>query len=503
MSEIPRGQNQEFSIEDSWLELSDINSLTTQFRNSSTAAEISINDLNKYLMNPYAHLKQIRRASTYLTNKHGILKDVLRMVQSLPTLKYNLIWSSYDDKERNIKHEKKVQEFLEDINVVQFIRDGLYETAELGTVVTCLRSRKYVQFLDLDEIVIRKQRNGKWVVEYDLKILDSISNTQDKINKINSLPDEVTLQRYNAYRNSNDKEKNRYVEINNCHVVSIDSKRNSPYGLPMTLGAWLPILQKEIINKVERSVSGRMLNQIITLTADFIDKDKTKPVPKPLLQAYFNEVSKIVHKKDDMRSQKNESGSGVVALPHFLKLDSVNMDTTMFKDELYKKLNDDIYSSLGVSPSLIAGLEGNYASANVNHSKFFSYITTILEQFESILNDYIDDLLPKNQKCKLVLDRTTILEKNDEAKKFENFYLQTGVISPWIDTLFGGDSLNAMLDQAKHEREVLKTDDWFRPPLNAHTSSSKDLLDDKSQPNNENTEKTLDSDGNNTPSPTD
>ncbi|WP_133065295.1 hypothetical protein [Virgibacillus profundi] len=483
------------------MELAGLSDYVSQFGNSyASSADIKITDLYKYLMNPQAHIKQIRNASTYLTNRHGILKDVLRMVQSLPTLKYNLIWSNYDDVERNKKHEKKVQDFLDDIDVVQVLRDGLLEISELGTIVTCLRNRQYVQFLDLDDIVIREQRNGKWIVEFDFKTLDSIRNMEDKMIKINSLPNEVTVQSYNAYRNSNDKEKDRYVEISNCHVLNIGVRRGQPFGLPLTLGAWQSILQKEVINKVERSVSNRLLQQILVLQASHIDKEQTKPVPKEVLQAYFREVSKIITKKDDGRIQKNEGGNGLIALPHFLELDTVKMDTTLFKEELYSKMNNDIYQNLGVSPSLLAGLEGNYASANVNHSKFFSYITTILEQFETVLNDYIKMVLPKNQRCKLVLDRTTILEKESEIEKFKEFYQQTGVIEPWLNAIFGSGSLNAMINQSKYEKETLDTATWFTPPLNAHTSSGKDLQNPNSNPpSNENTEKSKTDNNNNTP----
>lgn len=482
------------------MELAGLSDYISQFSGQTIAADIKIADLYKYLMNPQAHIKQIRTASTYLTNRHGILKDVLRMVQSLPTLKYSLIWSSYDDIERNKKHEKKVQEFLETINVAKLLRDGLYEVAELGTVVACLRRKQYVQFLDLDEIVIRKQRAGKWIVEYDLQTLDSTTAVQEKIDKINSLPDEVTLQKYNSYRESNDREKSRYIELSNCHVINIDAKRNSPMGLPLTMGAWQAILQKEVINKVERSVSSRMISQIMVLQASHLDKEQNKPVPKEIIAAYFKEVSKLIDKKENGKGQTTEGGSGVIALPHFLELDSVKMDTSLFKQELYNKLDDDIYQNLGVSPALIAGLDGNYASANANNEKFFSYITTILEQFETVLNDYIKLILPKNQSCKLVLDRSTILDKNAKTEQFKEFFMQTNIIQPYIESLFGGNSFDAMLNQAKYEQSLEK-EKYIYPAQNAYTTSGKDLQNpgNNSQPTNENTEKTKTDNNNGTP----
>src|SRR5699024_7229824 len=147
------------------------------------------------------------------------------------------------------------------------VRDGLKEVPELGTVVTCLRANKYVQFLDLDEIVINKQRNGKWVVEYDLASLDNLSALEQQ-RKMYSLPDEVTPASYLPYKNKRD-DSIRYVELSNCDVIAIDNKRNYPFGLPMSMGAWQPLLQKEIINRVERSVSDRLIKNILILSASF------------------------------------------------------------------------------------------------------------------------------------------------------------------------------------------------------------------------------------------
>src|SRR5699024_9522278 len=148
--------------------------------------------------------KQIRNTSTYLTNKHGILKDVLRTVKSIPTLKYNLSLSSDLEEGYTEEHEKLAQKFLKNIDVVQVIRDGLYEVAQQGTVVMCLRSNRYIQFLDIDDLVIETQRNGKWVVMYDLLALSSTVDPQIRRTKLANLPDEVSIKKFYQYRNKSD-----------------------------------------------------------------------------------------------------------------------------------------------------------------------------------------------------------------------------------------------------------------------------------------------------------
>lgn len=490
---------------DPWIEVANLTDFITQQGSGSSATDIKIQDIHRYLRNPQNHLPQIRNTSRYLTKKHGVLNDVLRMVKSLPNLKYSLSWMNYSGKSRDPEYEKKIHDFLRGINVVKVLRDGLYETAKLGTVVTCLRSNKYVQFLDIDEVEIKRKRNDRWIVEYDLKSLDSYRDHSARVSMINSLPPEVTVAKYNSYKRSGS-DSDRFIELANCDVVNIDAPRNSPYGFPMTMGAWMSIMQKELIDRVERSVSDRMIKQVLILYASHIDREKERPVPKEVLTAYFREVSNLVEKKSNGRSTGNTSdsaGTGTIALPHFLELEALKVDTTMFKEELYQKIDNDIYANLGVSPALIYGGGGNYASANVNSEKTFSFIATIIEQFEFIINGYLDSLLPDHLSCEIKFDRSTVLDKQTEIDNKKELYLQTSLITPWIEAVMDVPIAD-IISQREHE-ESLGLGELFYPAKNAYTSTSND--DDNTKEgidiDNESTLKTKTDNGNNTPSPSD
>lgn len=485
------------------LELSNVSSFASS--GGSSSSEVSIEDIYEYLTNPEENIKEIRDTSAYLTAKHGVLKDVLRMVKSLPTLKYSLSWSGTSDTSTTDEQEQLAQDFLSTIDVTQVLRDGLYETGEVGTVVTCLRLKKYVQFLDVNDLVIDRQKDGKWVIDFDLQSLDTISDDDDRLEKIESLPDEVTIAAYDSFKSSNDEDL-RFVEIKNCHVVNLDAKRNSPFGYPITMGAWLPILQKEMIDKVEQSVSDRLIKQILVLSADWLDKEETKPVPRDVLARYFREVTDLLQgsggggRPGSGRSGSNNStGTGTIMLPHFLSLDALKIDTTMFKRELYDKINDDIYANLGASESLISGKGGNYSSANVNSEKFFSFIFTIVEQFESVINDYLKLVMPKDVSCKINFDRSTVLDKKSDIERKKELYMQTSVLKPYVEAVMDAP-LNEIVAQRKREQEM-GLEDLFFPAKNAYTSSDKDST--STTVDNENTEKTRSSNGNENPSPSD
>lgn len=507
MTEI---NTESFSFDNShdWLELANMTDFITQYGSGASLTDIKLADLYRYLQNPYSHIKDIQKASKYLTNKHGIIKDVLRMVKSLPTLNYHLHWSSYDDIKKINKYGQKIQQFLDDIDVQQFVRDGLYEVGQMGTIVLCLRSKKYVQFLDLDDVRVNRQRNGKWVVEYDLNVINGFKTTQDKLAVIESLPEEITIAKYNLFKNKGGDY--RYVELKDCDLINIDGVRNFPFGLPLTIGSWSAILQKEIINRVERSIADRMIKQVLVLYASTLDKEGTKPVPKELIQAYFKEVSKLMQKKEQngsARSTSETSGTGVIALPHFFNLKTLEIDTQMFKKEIYDKIDNEIFANLGISSALVyGGGNTNYSAAQMNSEKLFRYIFTILERFERIINNYISKFLPKDLKCKLVFDRSTISNRDKMIDKYKEFYMQTGIIQPWAESLLGVDYQYAV-NQAEYEKKVLKLHEVIYPAQNAFTSSGKDNNSagrpENTDPNNENTNKSKSNGGNASPSPSD
>lgn len=500
--------NQSIDVDYSkWLEVANMTDYITQYGSGASLTDLKMSDLYRYLQNPYSHIKEIQKASKYLTNKHGIVKDILRTVKSLPTLNFHLAWSSYDDVKKIKKYDQKIHQFLDDLDIKKFVRDGLFEVGEMGTIVLCLRSNKYVQFLDLDDLKINKQRNGNWVVEYDLKVIEGIKDYKDKLAIIESLPDEVTVGKYNNFKNKG--EDFRYVEINNCQVINIDGSRNFPYGLPMTIGAWSSILQKEIINRVERSIADRLIKQVLILHAGTLDKEGTKPVPKELIQAYFKEVSKLMQKKEangSSRSTNETSGTGVIALPSFFNLKSLEIDTQMFKKEIYEKIDNEIFANLGISSALVYGGGGsNFSSAQMNSEKVFRYIFTILERFERVINQYIKQFLPKDLDCKFYFDKSTVLNKEKMIDKYKELYMQTGIAQPWLESLLGVPYHYA-LGQAEYEKKVLETHKHLYPAANAYTSSGKDgkagapELDDSG---NENTNKSKTNGSNNSPSPSD
>lgn len=509
------------NMEQGWMELASIfgeQNFFTSSTNPASSIDLTEERLKVYLQNPYAYNKQIRNASRYMTRKHGVLKEVLRIIRDSLSLEHTKHWSRYDKLSEDEFQElqEDVEDFLEDIDPKQFVRDGLYEVSEEGTIATCLRANKYIQFLNLDELRIDKQRDGKWVVEYDLKVIrDSQDNMKEKIRKIESLPPEVTESAYTDYLKDNDPNNSdlRYVELSNCHVVNIDAKRNSPYGMPYTIGAWGSLLHKSVFNEVEKSVAARIIKQIVVLQADYIHKEKNIAPRKETLENYFKSVDNILKSngldlgngKDDLTGDVSKIAT--IALPHFLTLESLKVDTTMFKEELYNKVDKDFFSDLGVSPVLISGTGGDYASANLNSDKVHSFVFAMVEKFEKVINDYLKKIVGDRARCKLRFSTATSINREKEIGHYKELYMQMGVAKPWIEALFGGGAFETILDQAKYEKEMLNTESLLYPAQNAYTSSGKDSnqvgREEIEQPTNDSTNRNKTNGGNELPSPSD
>lgn len=488
-------------------ELSTLQNYIQQYNSGSGICDISLKDLHSMLRNPYANIQRIQNTARYFSNRFGIVKDVNEAFKTLPTLNYHIVWSDYGNPSKITKYEKKIYDLLDTFNVTKLVRDGLGEQAEVGTVVAVNRKNKFIQFMELDKLRIAKQVNGRWIVEVDL---DTISgNTTEILSQIETLPEEVTLEKYNLYRKKRT-ETNRYIPIKNAYVHSIRGKRNFPFGFPYTMSAWTTMLHKSLIEQVEKSVADRKIKSLLILYAQSIAKkdEGFKPPNKDVVKHYFDNLTNLIKKKDQgSKSGSDTVGTGVITLPAFFDLKEVEIDTEMFSKELYEKLEKDVFANLGVSSALIygGGSNSNYGSAQMNSEKFFRYIYSALEDWESMINDIIKSVLPTDLNCRFYFDRTTISDKDKDISAKKEFYMQTSIWVPWAEAVLGVP-YNYALGLAEYQDKVLKINEIIRPPANAYTQSGNEGAGRPQTSLTDSTENTIKSKGNNgnsNPSPSD
>lgn len=478
-------------LNDFLLELSAMNDFISQYSSGAGLSDVSLTDIYTMLRNPFANIQKIQSTSRYFSNRFGVVKDVNEAFRSLPTLNYHLVWSNYENVKKITKYEKTIYQFLNTINVKKVVRDGLGEFAEVGTVVAVNRKGKFIQFLDFDKVRVSTQINGVWQVEVDLsKITGSAKEIQEQIN---SLPEDVTIAKYNQYKNKG--KDYQFVPIKNARVLSIRGQRNVPYGLPLTLSAWGILMHKALIEQVEKSVADRKIKSLLVLYINSVlqDSEPYKPPHKDVIKSYFNDLSNLIQKKDNggKRSATNNVGTGVMTLPSFFELKEIEIDTEMFSKELYEKLDNELFANLGVSSAMIygGGTNSNYGVSQMNSEKFFRYIFTALEEWEYFINEMISSLLPPNLQCKFYFDRTTIGDKDKDITAKKDFYMQTGIWIPYAEAVLSVPYTYA-LGVKEYQDKVLQIENIIKPPANAFTQTGNGNGDKNGRPENDNVDNT-------------
>ncbi|WP_099301832.1 hypothetical protein [Bacillus sp. Marseille-P3800] len=495
----------QIELNDSLVELATASGMFSFGSSAEGLPGLTFEQLLKYLRNPLQNINSIRRTSKYMTNKHGIVKDTLRTLKSHPTLYFFLSPNdiAIENPEQAQKTAEKIYDFLETIDVKKMVRDGIYEAAEAGTVVLCNRQNQFIQFLDFDQIKIDKRRGGDWIVEFDLATIPTSSNFQETQAAINAAPDEVTIASFIKYKK--DREKYRYVEIPSAHPIALDANRNSPYGLPFTLPAWSAIIQKDLISKAERNIVDRLVKQILVLSAGNIGD---KPPPKDMIEKQFQAVKRVVESKSaSARSGvAGDSGVGVIAFSDIFNLSSLQVDTTFIPKDMYIKLDDEIYSNLGMSKAMNYGGGSDYSSAQMNQEKVAKYINSILEQFQYVINKFIKSLLGKTESgFEFRFDLSASTNTKETIANKEKLFLQTGVLFPWAEAVTGQD-YRYLVAMKHYQDKILKSENLFAPPQNAYTSSATDSQPGRPEdnnPTNANTNKSKSNGSNNNPSPSD
>jgi hypothetical protein len=454
------------------LELSSVQDFISQYGSGAGLKDVSLKEIYDMLRNPYKNITRIQNTSRYFSNRFGIVKDVNEAFKTLPSLNYHLVWSNFENPTKIAKFEKKIYELLETINIKKVVRDGLSEQAEVGTVVAVNRKNKFVQFLDLDKTRINSMINGKWIVEVDLSTISG--SVKDIKAQIDSLPEEVTIGKYNQYRAKG--QEHRFVPIKNAQVLNIRGTRNQPFGLPLTLSAWGTLLHKALIEQVEKSIADRKIKSLLVMYVKSIlqNSEPYKPPKKDIIDDYFRNLTKLIKKKDESnRSATDNVGTGVMVLPSFFDLKEVELDTEMFSKELYDKLDNDLFANLGISSALVygAGKNSNYGVSQMNSEKFYRYIFTALEDWEYFFNDLIKQFLPSGLDCKIFFDRTAIGDRESDITAKKDFYMQTGIFVPYAETLLGVPYRYA-LGLKEYQDKVLKLNELIYPPINPYTQTT-------------------------------
>mgnify|MGYP007135336431 CR=1 FL=1 len=505
-------QNEVQLVDNSFYELASFYDVVKSIFPGAWVYYFDINKFYKWLCNPYHYRKELIKMSSYFYHRDGIVTDCYDTFKSLPILSYSILWDNMQQKSFQSK-KKIIDDFIRRINVVKLARDTIFQVMNEGTCVWYNRDNKFIQFLEPEQYVIEFMRNGKWQVYYDLNYIYEYYGKSSMLQieqVIEAAPDEVTLDKYVRYRNKKTKEY-QYVplDIKKTQVIKFRGSRNNPYALPYCIPALPSIIHKDLLERTERAVADRIINQIIVQKVGNIPDSTgkgTMPAPPELRTELHNNLKNLLMKKYNGQSGENSSVAPLT-IPDFVTLEELKVNVNIFNKDVYERIDRAIFNKLGYSQSLGSGggTGQSYGSATINSEKVSSFIFAIIEQVEDGLNEYMSYLVPSGTfNPKIRFSRVTYLNQDKEFERAEALYLKgRGSLKDYVEA--SGRDFDYFISQARYENEVLKLDEILPVHNTSFTSSGDNQGGRPKDPNskNDNTDKSKGNGGNMIPSPSD
>ncbi|TVY09961.1 hypothetical protein [Paenibacillus cremeus] len=467
--------------------------------------DININNLMNWLRNPPKFRRELIQLSKYYYNRDGVVTDCYDLFNVLPVLNFSVLWQNMNMKAFT-KNKLTVDTFLEKIKVKKLVRDTIFSVIQEGTCVWYNRDNKYIQFLENEEYMIDYMVNGKWQVFYDMLYIDQYrtSHNLDYIMaKIDSAPDEVTLEKYNLYKKDNKKYRYVPLDIDKTQVFKLRGSRNEPYGIPYSIPAISSIIHRDLLEKTEKAVADRIINQIIVQKVGNMPSADGKvglPVPKATVEGYHTNLKNLLQKKFDTNSSDN-AATAPLTVPSFVDIEELKINMSTFPKEIWERIDRDIYKKLGFSSTLNmgGGTGQSFGSGTINVEKVYSIVFYIIEDIESALNEFLGIIVPSgNFNPKIRFSRATILDKDSAFTQAESLYLKgRGSLKDYVEA--SGRDFDHWLAQVRYENEVLKLDETLPIHVTSFTQSGDGNSSGRpsvKNPTNDNTAKSKGNNGN-------
>lgn len=465
--------------------------------------EVELKTLKNYFANPDNYQKELAALSEYYYVSNGEIFQLFDMSKVLPTLNYKI--DSFDKSNKQFEKNMTIcNKAMYKARHKNLTRDIISQTISAGTLCGIWLGEKnnpyFYVFDDLNYIFPSYRLNGEWVVTVDMAWLELMSETERKITLKNLKPF-ITELDYKTYTSNREKYKYKDLPQDRTSVITTHTlKRNQNRGLSWATQGLYDILHKKKLKDLEKAVANKIINAIAVLTiGDEKDPDyKNLKLPKP--------VKRKIHTGVKTALEKSESeGITVVTIPEFAK---IAFPEVKFGDSLdpkkFESVNSDILSSLGISPALISGTGGNFASAKINLEVFYKRLAVLLEDIESqVYSKLFNIVLPANQEDNFFLtyDKEPPISNKERIDILMKLHTQEGFsLKAVVDSLNGID-FQDYVDQSIYEQEVMDLPNKIQPYLSAYTSTGDDEVGRPSDelPVNENTERTKENDANSLP----
>lgn len=424
----------------------------------------------------------------------------------LPELNYSI--KDYERLDSYKEDIAKIKMALEKtINHTQLTRELLVQLRHRGTVLgTWLGDKRepyFHVFDNLDYIYpYGIYKNYGMVGVFDLEYVDTLKEEQKEV-LFNTLSPLITKKIYEKWKNCSDSKKKKELQL----VVLPPEKslvarikvlgRNQRLGLPSGTSAIVDLQHKQKMKELERAIADKIIRALAIVKMRGKD-DNGNEVKSLTRKKVFREVKNVLEK-----SNNSKTGITVVGLPDFATFEypDVKGGDDLLDPKKYDSINNDITTSIGISPVLLNGTGGNYASANINLDMIYREEAVMLEQIETIYNQLIVIALgkKKGKNYKFEYNKQPPLSKTDKLNTLKTLVDKGYALRPLIEMV--GLDYESYIQESLYEIEEQELRKRIIPPLSTYTTTKKDTDYSETEPNNDSTVKSTELDGNNNPKP--
>lgn len=435
----------------------------------------------KYLQNPMAYNKQIRKLAHWAYRVNGSIASAVNYATSMHTLDYVVVCKSI----RRTKNKKKPRHFeanssrfnqvLEFIRYKELFRDAIRKSCLDGTCFyymevsspapQVMRTMTDAQIFNIREINSSDQSvtiiplpvdyckivgrlNNSYVVAFNLKFFQSKETTEVE-RLLRGMPQEIrdAYDRYISQKMTSDS----WVELDNQHTIVGKARTgmNEAWGEPLIIAALDDVLYMRHFVDTKRNILDRVNHQVIYQTFPEGAQKGTSALTDEQQRKQHDTVKQAV------LSSQNRQGLSFFSLPGGTKIDQLSVDNSIFEDDTEDNVRDNVAVDIGIAPSVLTGkASGNYATSTLNVELFSSYVYTFIESFAEDLNKCMNACVINDSSCPVAMYVFPITFVNRDKFVEQSSKLYTtgkGSLTAWIAST--GISPEAYLSLMDYELE--------------------------------------------------
>ena len=376
----------------------------------------SYESLKEIIKSPMENNMEIRHLSREIYSTSGLYSNIVDYMASLLTLD-KIIISNSKSRKRNKDNKEKMELCLKKIKDKEFIRDMLFRAMLDGIAVSYIETSKAVpnntKFMNdfdvesiteinadtfnisvcnlpADYIQIVGIKNGSYQIAFDLNYFSNCQGEKLE-NKLRGYPKEIR-EAFKKWKTSQTNGNWYVLDNDRTIVLKIRSSREEKWGRPLVLQAIQDILYSDYWTKTKRNVLSEINSQIFYMEFP----QGKEPGTSALTQSQQQQQHEMV--KDGILTRRSSGGTNFFSIASGTKINKLNVDTSLFKDECEKDLKNDICTDLGFAASLLSGTSSSYSSQQNNLQLVISEVYSWVESISYELIKSINKLIIKDKK---------------------------------------------------------------------------------------------------------